>query len=93
MKIDVEKTAALARIEIRAEEKEKLQADLNSILDYVDQLQKLDTASVPPTSHVLDLENVYREDRENPQSVRDEVLKHAPAAEGHFFKVPKVVDR
>jgi aspartyl-tRNA(Asn)/glutamyl-tRNA(Gln) amidotransferase subunit C len=93
MNFDIEKVAVLARLNLKAEEKERLSRDLENILNYVKSLEKLDTAAVEPTSHVLNLENVYRKDIPQPSEVRDQVLKHAPLSEGKFFKVPKVVER
>ena len=93
MDFDIDKLAELSRFNLKPEEKKKLQKDLGAILDYVKKLEGLDTASVEPTSHVLNLENVFREDEVKPQDVREDVLKHAPAREGKFFKVPKVVEK
>lgn len=93
MKFEIEKIAQLARLSLKPEEKAKLEKELEAILDYVKNLDALDTKNVEPTSHVLNLENVFRKDEVKPSEVRDDVLKHAPAAEGKFFKVPKVVER
>lgn len=93
MKFEIEKVAGLARLSLKPEEKAALEKDLGAILDYVKQLEKLDTSRVEPTSHVLNLENVFRKDEARLSGVRDEVLKHAPQRDGNFFKVPKVVDR
>ncbi len=93
MKIQIEKIAELARLNLKPEEKEKLSKELDAILGYVKNLESLDTKNVEPTSHVLNLENVFREDEVKPSEVRDDILKHAPAVEGKFFKVPKIVDR
>lgn len=93
MKIQIEKIAELARLNLKPEEKAKLEKELEAILGYVKNLESLDTKNVEPTSHVLNLENVFREDEVKPSKVCDDVLKHAPSAEGKFFKVPKVVDR
>ncbi len=93
MEFKIERIAELARLNLKPEEKAKLEKDLGAILGYVKNLDKLDTQNVEPTSHVLNLENVFRKDEVKVSGVRDEVLKHAPAAEGKFFKVPKVVDK
>ncbi len=93
MDFDIDKVAELARLSLRPEEKAKLVKDLNSILHYMKQLESLDTREVEPTSHVLNLENVFRKDEVKPSKVRDEALSHAPLKEGKFFKVPKVVER
>lgn len=92
MHMDISKVAQLARVSLKEHEKVKLQQDLDHILDYVAQLNELDTSKVEPTSHALNLENVFRKDAIKPWHVRDEVLKHAPQVEGKFFKVPKVIE-
>ena len=93
MELEIQKIAELARLELTPEEKLKLQKDLDSILDYIKQLQELDTSKVLPTSHVLDSENVFRDDEVRFAGTRDESLAQAPDREGPFFKVPKVVEK
>jgi len=93
MSFDIDKVAALARIRLKPEEKAKLQKDLDSILAYVAKLKEINTDGVEPTSHVMDLENVFRPDEVRPSNAIDALLAQAPAHEGKFFKVPKVVDR
>jgi aspartyl-tRNA(Asn)/glutamyl-tRNA(Gln) amidotransferase subunit C len=88
---DVEHIAKLARLEFTDEEKQKLTHQLNSILVYVEQLNKLDTENVEPLSHVIDLKNVFREDVVRPGLSPEEALKNAPAKTEKFFKVPKVI--
>ena len=90
---NIEALAALARIRLKPEEKEKLSADLGKILGYVNELSKLDIKNVEPTTHVLPLQNVFRKDEIKISSVRDKALEHAPKREGSFFKVPKVIDQ
>ena len=93
MSFQIDKIAELARLSLKPEEKKKLEKDLGAILEYVQKLNTLDTQNVEPTSHVLDMENVFRADEVKPAATRDEALEHAPSREGKFFKVPKVVDR
>ena len=93
MAFDIEKIAELARLNLKPDEKKKLEKDLESILAYVEKLKSLKTDQVEPTSHVLNLENVFRPDEMKPSQVREEVLEHAPQCEGKFFKVPKVVEK
>ena len=88
---DVEHIAKLARLEFTNEEKQRLTHQLNSILVYVEQLNKLDTENVEPLSHVIDLKNVFREDVVKPGLSQEEALKNAPAKTEKFFKVPKVI--
>ena len=93
MKFEIDKIAELARLNLKPEEKAKLEQDLVRILEYIERLGTLNVDGVEPTSHVLDLENVYRPDKAESSDARDKVLEHAPEKEGHFFKVPKVVSR
>ena len=88
---DVDHIAKLARLEFSDEEKEKLTHQLNSILVYMEQLNKLDTDKVEPLSHVIDLDNVLREDVVKPGLSVEEALKNAPSKTESFFKVPKVI--
>ena len=93
MDFDIDKVADLGRLSLRPEEKSKLAKDLGNILQYVKQLEALDTREVEPTSHVLNLENVFRKDEAKLSDVRDAALSHAPLKDGKFFKVPKTVER
>ena len=93
MELDIDKIAELARLNLKPEEKQKLAKELQAILGYVKALDKLNTANVPPTSHVLNLENVFRKDEVKDSDVREKALAHAPNREGKFFKVPKIVDK
>ena len=88
---DVEHVAALARLTFSEEEKIKLMDQLNEILAYVEQLNGLDTNNVEPLSQVIELSNVFREDKRRPSLSRDEALQNAPARTERFFKVPKVI--
>ena len=93
MEFKIERVAELARLNLKPEEKQKFEKDLGAILDYVKKLDKVDTSAVEPTSHVLDLENVYRKDEVKTSDAADKALEHAPHADGRFFKVPKIVQR
>ena len=88
---DVEHVAALARLSFTEQEKQELTGHLNEILQYMDQLNRLDTSTVEPLSHVIELENVFREDTLEPSYPQGEILKNAPARTEKFFKVPKVI--
>ena len=93
-KKDVEHVARLARLALSEDEKERYTAQLESILEYIDTLNKLDTANVPPTSHVLPLSNVWREDKAEPGRLgsTEAILKNAPESEGPYFKVKKIIE-
>jgi aspartyl-tRNA(Asn)/glutamyl-tRNA(Gln) amidotransferase subunit C len=88
---EVEHVALLARLALSEEEKEMYTRQLRDILEYAARLNELDTTDVPPTSHVLPLSNVFREDEVGEHLAPEEVLANAPEREGGFFKVPRIV--
>ena len=90
---DAEKIADLARLYITEEEKEKYTRQLNVILEYMEQLNKVDTSNVEPLSHPFELTNVFRDDEVQPSLPVDEALKNAPDKSGNYFKVPKVINK
>ena len=87
---DVVHVARLARLEIPADEVERLQRELAAILAAVGKVSELDLADVEPTSHPLDVVNVSREDEPRPSLPRDEALANAPDAADGAFRVPAV---
>ena len=89
---DVEHVARLARLELSPEEKERMRDQLDAILGYVDQLQRIDTTDVPPTSHVLPLANVFREDEVRPSCPAEAMLANAPDPDGDRFGVPRILE-
>lgn len=89
---EVEHVARLARLELTPEEKERMRAQLDSILSYIDKLNELDTSAVEPTSHVIPMVNVMREDEVRPSLPQEEALANAPDREGEFFKVPRIIE-
>ncbi|MBW5449392.1 Asp-tRNA(Asn)/Glu-tRNA(Gln) amidotransferase subunit GatC [Cohnella sp. CFH 77786] len=89
---DVEHVANLARLDLSAEEKEQFTGQLNAILKYAEKLGELDTSDVEPTSHVLPLANVMREDEARPSWPIEKVLANAPDEEDGQFKVPAVLE-
>ena len=88
---DVEYVANLSKLELSPQEKIRFQSELDSIIKYIDQLNELNTDNVPITSHVVPLENVFREDRVLPSLPQDKALSNAPKKKDGFFKVPKVI--
>ena len=88
---DVEHIAKLAKLEFSDEEKEKFTHQFNDILKYIEQLNSLDTSNVEPLSHVIELQNVFREDSVRPSIPTEEALKNAPDKTEEHFKVPKVI--
>lgn len=89
---EVKYVAQLARIEFSDEELEKFRTQLDAIIGYIEKMNELDTENVKPTSHVVDVNNVLREDEVGNSLPREEVLKNAPCSENGFFKVPKIIE-
>jgi aspartyl-tRNA(Asn)/glutamyl-tRNA(Gln) amidotransferase subunit C len=88
----VEHVAKLARLQLSPEEADRMQKQLGAILDYVDQLGKVDIAGLEPLVQAVDTHNVMREDAPAGSLPRAEALKNAPEKTGDFFVVPKVVE-
>lgn len=89
---DVEHVAKLARLELSDEEKQQFTEQLNAILKYADKLNELDTEQVEPTSHVMKLTNVTREDQVKPSLPIEKVMLNAPDEEDGQIKVPAVLE-
>ena len=89
---DVLKIAHLARLELSEEEVEKYTGQLNSILNYMEKLNELDTEEVEPMSHPHDIRNVMRPDELKPSLSREEAMRNAPKRTDIYFKVPKVLN-
>lgn len=88
----VEHVAKLARLAIGEEEKALFARQLSSILTYVQTLNCLDTSSVEPTSHVIPIQNVFREDEVRPSLSREQAFANAPDTDGGCFRVPKIIE-
>jgi len=80
--------ARLARLELREEEVERLEQQLNDILAAVSKVSELDLTDVPATAHPLDVVNVWAEDEPRPCLPVEDALANAPERDGDFFKVP-----
>jgi len=92
MKVDIEKVAKLARMELSKEEKEIFGNQLEQILTHMEQLNRLDTTGVDPTSHAIPIHNVFREDEVKPSYPQEEVLGIGPEQEVGHFKVPRIIE-
>lgn len=95
---DVERVAELAHMQLTSEETESMVHDLNAILDYVAQLNELNTDAVAPLAQISDLKGAggpaeLRKDAIDPSIDRSVVMAEAPESDGVFFKVPKVIER
>ncbi|MCM3496719.1 Asp-tRNA(Asn)/Glu-tRNA(Gln) amidotransferase subunit GatC [Paenibacillus lactis] len=89
---DVQHVAKLARLNLTPEEEEMFTGQLNAILQYAEKLNELDTDGVEPTTHVLHLSNVMREDEVRESLPIEKVLLNAPDEENDQFKVPAVLE-
>jgi len=88
---DVQNIASLARLKLTQEEQERLGRQFQQILNYIDQLNRLDTEHIEPTSHVLPLQNVFREDKAEVRFPGAEYLSLAPARDKGHYEVPKII--
>ena len=88
---DVEHVAALARLGLRDDEKERLRQQLSSILEHIAVLNQVDTSAIPPTAQVVDLVNVLRDDIVEPSLPQSEVLRNAPRSRDGFIEVRAVM--
>jgi aspartyl-tRNA(Asn)/glutamyl-tRNA(Gln) amidotransferase subunit C len=80
--------AKLARLKLTDDEVEQMSGELSTILDHIEKIGELDLDDVPPTSHVVELENVLREDVPRPSLPRDKALEQAPDRADEGFRVP-----
>ena len=88
----VRRIARLARIKVTDAEAKALEKELSGILDWVKQLDEVDTSGVEPLTAVVSTSLKMREDRVTDGGIADDVVANAPAREDHFFVVPKVVE-
>ena len=89
---EVEHIAALARLDLTDEEKERFRAQLSDILDYAEKLRRVDTSGIPPTSSVLPPRSVLRPDEPRPGLALQDALANAPRTEGDQYRVPPVLE-
>ena len=87
----VQKVAHLARLELETSEEEQFTTQLNSILDYVEQLNELDTTDVAPTTRAIEVSNINRPDQLETFSDRESLLSNVPDREDDFIIVPKIM--
>jgi aspartyl-tRNA(Asn)/glutamyl-tRNA(Gln) amidotransferase subunit C len=95
MKLSIEQVrhvARLARLGLSDAELEKLSGELSGILDYIDQLNQVDTGAIPPTARVDGLADVWRADEVGPSLGQQAALANAPARDGGFFRVSAMQD-
>jgi len=102
---DVAYVADLANLELTDQERQRMLKDLNSILDYIDRLNELDTSDVPPMAQITTglgkveksadgkIASALRDDIPVPCLPHTDAMKNAPETDGDFFKVPKVIEK
>lgn len=85
----IEYVGILAKLELSDEEKEQAKSDMETMLDYIDTLNELDTEGIEPMSHVFPVSNVFREDVVTNGDNHEEMLANAPEMKEQSYKVPK----
>lgn len=83
--------ALLARLELSEAEEEQMTGQMNNILQYMEKLNELDTKDVEPTTHAIQLNNVFRPDLVRTSLDREDSLANAPETDGANFLVPKII--
>ena len=91
-KEEIEHIAVLARLSLSEDEKDLFGIQLSSVLNYMKKLNELDTSNVEPTSHVLSLSNVMREDIPTASIPREDALMNAPDHTEKFYRVPRIIE-
>ena len=88
----IEYVGILSKLELSEEEKEQAKKDMGSMLDYIDKLNELDTTGIEPMSHVVPVQNVFREDVVTNGDESEKTLKNAPGEKDNMFMVPRTFD-
>jgi aspartyl-tRNA(Asn)/glutamyl-tRNA(Gln) amidotransferase subunit C len=88
---EVRYVAELARLSFSPEEEKRMVSDLSHIIQYMNQLEELNTENVPPMEHVQDRVDVFRPDVSKTRISRDEALSNAPDTDGEYFRVPRIL--
>lgn len=89
---EVQYIANLARLRLNETEMERFASQLSNILDYMEKLNELGTDNIEPTSHVIPLKNIMREDIETGSLPLEDTLLNAPDKKGNFFRVPRIIE-
>ena len=89
---EVKKVAQLARLELNENEINQHAEQLEKILEYIKQLEKINTEDVPCTTRAIEVVNVWRKDEKKNYENSEEILDLAPSRENKFFKVPKIIN-
>ena len=89
----LDKIAALSKLEFSGDERESVRHEFQRMLDFIDQLQAVDTTGIEPLIHITQEVNHLREDKVEGTLKREDALKNAPQQDGSYFRVPKVLDK
>ena len=89
---EVKYVANLAKLYVDDSEAEMLTTEMESIINFADMLSELDTESIAPTNHAMNVHNVFREDVIENSYSQEDILRNAPSQEGGCYLVPKVVE-
>ena len=89
---DVEYVLELSRLELSGEDKEKFTSQLDNILKYMNQLNKVSTENIEPTSHVIPMKNVFRDDEAKQFEDINKILDNAPLNEDNYYSVPRILE-
>ena len=91
-KDEVKKVAHLARLELNEDEINKHAEQLEKILEYIKQLEKIDTNDVPCTTRAIEVINVFRKDENKNSDCTEDIIDLGPSREDQYFKVPKIIN-
>jgi len=91
-KDEVKKVASLARLELNENEINNHAEQLEKILKYIKQLEKIDTDDVPCTTRAIEVNNVFRKDEKKNSDCIEDLLELGPSREDKYFKVPKIIN-
>jgi len=89
---EVKKVAHLARLELNDNEISNHAEQLEKILEYIEQLESIDTVDVPVTTRAIEVSNIFRKDENKNTDCKEELLELAPSREEKYFKVPKIIN-
>ena len=89
---EVKKVAQLARLELNETEIKQHSEQLEKILDYIKQLEKINTENIPCTTRAIEVPNVLRQDEQKDYTDKEKLIDLAPSRENKFFKVPKILN-
>jgi len=91
-KEEVKKVAHLARLELNENEINNHSEQLEKIIEYIKQLEKIETDEVPCTTRAIEVLNVFRKDEKKNSECTEEILDLGPSREDNYFKVPKIIN-